>query len=94
MNVKGNVPMAVLSQQLADAIAGRRVRAAVFTSFTLPKLMPKKPFGNMQSLSNNKAGGTGNLMFFMKKCQTRENNKSTLRGAFFFFLHSLFFDLL
>lgn len=34
MIVKGNIPMAVLSQQLADAIAGRKVRAAVFTTFT------------------------------------------------------------
>ena len=31
---KGNIPAAVLSQQLSEAIGGRRVRASVFTTFT------------------------------------------------------------
>jgi hypothetical protein len=34
MKSAGQIPAGVLSQQLADAIADRRVRAAVFTSFT------------------------------------------------------------
>jgi len=34
MSAAANIPTGVLSQQLADAIADRRVRAAVFTTFT------------------------------------------------------------
>ncbi len=30
---KGEVPQAVLAEQLGEAIAGRKVRAAVFTTF-------------------------------------------------------------
>ncbi len=31
---KGNIPAAVLSQQLSEVIGDRRVRAGVFTTFT------------------------------------------------------------
>ncbi len=34
MSAADRIPMAVLSEQLADAIDGRRVRSAVFTTFT------------------------------------------------------------
>lgn len=34
MRATGNIPTAVLSQQLSDAITGRRVRTAVFTTYT------------------------------------------------------------
>ncbi|MCK4305859.1 MAG: hypothetical protein KAY24_16600 [Candidatus Eisenbacteria sp.] len=34
MKAAGRIPAAVLSQQLSEAIAGRRVRTAVFTTFT------------------------------------------------------------
>ena len=34
MSGSGNIPSAVLSQQLGDALDGRTVRAAVFTTYT------------------------------------------------------------